>query len=187
MALAIEGISQLRQLCKVKQKINLESTSLGTKSIPEISNYGLHCQKCYLVLMLDLDVQIPGTGIQCVVLHWSQPDLIFDCNAIDSPFLLEPDPVHIPVISAPYLHPKLHLSLITVTLFFFSTSHLLISSSNASNIFLRKQWSLEVVFMQAALLDPHVAINYFFGRPNASKGGEVASECDHPIFSIFNL
>ena len=175
MTLVMEGTSQSPS--HLKLKIIPTYISLGTKSVPEISSYGLHCRKRYLLLMLDLDVQIPGTGIQCVVLHWCQPDLVFDCKKVDPPYLLESDPGRIPVTFAPYIAPQApplsHHRYIFLLFEQPSTYQLPKCFEHIPPKSMESRGGFDIkVFMQAASLGPPVAINYFFGRLNASKGGD---------------
>ncbi|KAJ5675285.1 uncharacterized protein N7477_005219 [Penicillium maclennaniae] len=149
----------------------------GTKSVPQISSYGLHCQRRYLLLMLDPDVQIPGTGIQCMVLHWYQPDLVFDCKKVDPPYLLEPDPDRTPVTFAPYIAPQApplsHHRYIFLLFEQPPTYHFPKCFEHIPPKSMEARGGFDIkVFMQAASLGPPVAINYFFGRLDASKGDD---------------
>lgn len=130
--------------------------------------------------MLDPDAQVPGTGIQCVVLHWYQPDLIFDCKANDPQGLLKPDPDRVPGLSAQYIPPQPPpLSHHRYIFFLFEQP----ASYRLPRCFeyippktLESRVGFDIrLFMQASSLDPPVAINYFFGRLNASKGDEPSS------------
>lgn len=142
-----------------------------------MSSYGLHCHIRYLLFMLDLDVQIPTTGIQNVVLHWYQPDLVFDCNLRDPPNLLAPDKEHSSDFVAPYIAPQAPVGSHHRYVFLLFEQQ---PSYNFPRCFehvpprtIESRAGFDIkAFMHAASLGPPVAVNYFFGRRNVSKGDD---------------
>ncbi|KAJ5453949.1 uncharacterized protein N7458_004905, partial [Penicillium daleae] len=73
---------------------------------PEIGTVGLNCNSRYLILSLDLDVVLPGTRIQTVILHWYQSNLTFDCNGDGNHSVLKPGEDDSSSYTAPYIAPQ---------------------------------------------------------------------------------
>ncbi|KAJ5404539.1 hypothetical protein N7509_004410 [Penicillium cosmopolitanum] len=151
----------------------------GTKYIPEISSYGLCCQKHYIMLSLDIDVVMPNTGTQTVVLHWYQPHLAFNCTNgnqdEDTSRRLIPDnninstTDYLAPYIAPQPPPNSHHRYVFLLFaqppdyrFPKCFSHIPPKTPDARAGFDLRQ------FMHAAGLGPPVAVNYFYGRNQAS-------------------
>ncbi|KAJ5577433.1 uncharacterized protein N7459_006397 [Penicillium hispanicum] len=149
--------------------------TLDTGMIPEISSIGLNCHRRYIVVFLDLDVTIPDTGIETVVLHWYQPDLVFNCTPHHPPAWLLPDGDLVSPSEAPYIAPQppptshhryLYLLFVQPEGYQFPKcfSHIPPKTVEARGGFDIRQ------FMDAAGLDQPVALNYFFARKDVPEG-----------------
>lgn len=154
--------------------------AVDTQVAPEISSIDLNCRTRYMLLMLDLDGMFPGTAIEIVVLHWYQPDLVFNCTKeIHPPFLI-PDNDTISDNVAPYIGPQpppcTHHRYVYFLFeqpssyrFPICFSHVPPKTSDARAGFDMRE------FMQAAGLEAPVAVNYFFGRHDASSCPPIPS------------
>ncbi|CAL5867125.1 uncharacterized protein PFLUO_LOCUS1337 [Penicillium psychrofluorescens] len=142
-----------------------------TKTVPEIGHASLHCGTRYLILFLDLDVMIPGTAIQTVVLHWYQPDLILNCTETNSPGHLVPSdgsggpssPIAEYIGPQPPLgshHRYVYLLYVQPLKYRFPACF---SHIPPENMAARAGFDVRQ-FMQAAGLDVPLAVTYFFGR-----------------------
>lgn len=130
--------------------------------------------------MLDLDGMLPGTAIQTVVLHWYQPDLIFNCAKHNHTPFLVPDNDTISDNVAPYIAPQPPpCSHHRYVYFLFEQpssyrspqcfSHIPPKTVDARAGFDMRE------FMHAAGLGTPVAVNYFFARSNASDCAPIPS------------
>jgi hypothetical protein len=149
----------------------LFDTSLDSVPLPEIGTMGLDCNSRYLILSVDPDVVLPGTGVQTVVLHWYQSNLTFSCNG-EGDFILKPSD-DVDSNTAPYVAPQppagSHHRYVFL-LFNQSQSyefpdcfqHIPPQTVDARGGFDIRE------FMTATELDPPVAINYFYGRRKPS-------------------
>ncbi|KAJ5394861.1 uncharacterized protein N7487_009164 [Penicillium crustosum] len=148
-----------------------------TSKIPEISSMNLECNEKYIILFIDLDAIVPGTRIQSVILHWYQPNLMIDCRKPSPPSIIVPGKddgdKHNPI--APYIAPRappntrhryVYLLFAQPPAYRFPDcfSHVFPETVSARAGFDIRE------FMQAAGLDPPVAINYFIGRHEPAEG-----------------
>lgn len=139
--------------------------------------------------MIDIDGMIPGTAIEIVVLHWYQPDLVFKCTEQSNAPFLTPDDDTISDSVAPYIGPQpppcTHHRYVY---FLFEQpptyrfpecfSHVPPKTLEARAGFDMRE------FMRAAGLEAPVAVNYFFGRHNASDCPAIPSATTtsfHPV------
>lgn len=147
-------------------------TSLDTGPLPEIGILGLDCNSRYLIVSLDPDVVLPGTGIQTVILHWYQSNLTFKCIGQGDSGVLKPGDNH-DSNTAPYIPPQPPVGSHHRYLFLlFNQSryyefpacfeHIPPQTKDARSGFDIRE------FMLAAELDPPIAINYFFGQHTPS-------------------
>lgn len=137
------------------------------------------CQKHYIMLSLDIDVVMPNTGTQTVVLHWYQPHLAFNCTNgnqdEDTSRRLIPDnninstTDYLAPYIAPQPPPNSHHRYVFLLFaqppdyrFPKCFSHIPPKTPDARAGFDLRQ------FMHAAGLGPPVAVNYFYGRNQAS-------------------
>ncbi|KXG51977.1 Major facilitator superfamily domain, general substrate transporter [Penicillium griseofulvum] len=144
-----------------------------TTMIPEISSTNLQCNQKYIILFIDLDVIIPGTAIQSVILHWYQPNLSMDCTKPTPPSTIVPGKGHERAASyiAPRAPPNTHHRYVYLLFtqpaayqFPECFSHVLPETVNARAGFDIKE------FVQAAGLDAPIAMNYFIGKHVPSDG-----------------
>jgi hypothetical protein len=155
----------------------LFNTPLDTGPLPEIGTLGLGCSSRYLIVSLDPDVVLPGTGIQTVILHWYQSNFTFNCNGEGDSGVLKPGDNHDgdkhDSNTAPYIPPQPPVGSHHRYLFLlFNQSqsyefpecfeHIPPQTKDARSGFDIRE------FMLAAELDPPIAINYFFGRHTPS-------------------
>ncbi|KAJ5817397.1 hypothetical protein N7447_009630 [Penicillium robsamsonii] len=148
-----------------------------TTVAPEISSMNLRWNQNYIILFIDLDAILPGSYIQSVILHWYQPNLTMDCTKPTTPSKLIPgkdhEDHHQPAAS--YIAPRAPIN----------THHryvyLLFAQPPAyrfpdcfSHVFpetVRARAGFDIrEFVQAAGLDPPIAMNYFIGRHEPSEG-----------------
>ncbi|CAI7636595.1 unnamed protein product [Penicillium glandicola] len=147
-----------------------------TTTIPEISSINLRCNQKYIILFIDLDVILPGTRIQSVILHWYQPNLIMDCTGPSPPSTLIPDEdhgdkSHPASYIAPRAPPNTHHRYVYLLFaqpptyqFPQCFSHVFPETVSARSGFDIRR------FVQAAGLDPPIAMNYFIGRHEPAEG-----------------
>ncbi|KAJ5676365.1 hypothetical protein N7536_012537 [Penicillium majusculum] len=148
-----------------------------TSKIPEISSMNLECDKKYIILFIDLDAILPGTRIQSVILHWYQPNLMIDCTNPPPPSTIVPGKdggkKHRPAASyiAPRAPPNTHHRYVYLLFaqppayqFPYCFSHVFPETVSARAGFDIRE------FMQAAGLDPPIAMNYFIGRHEPAEG-----------------
>ncbi|KAJ5353397.1 hypothetical protein N7452_002371 [Penicillium brevicompactum] len=148
-----------------------------TLVIPEIGTNELHCKEKYILFFIDLDAILPGTKIQSVILHWYQSNLGLDCTNPHHHRLIIPREGHEgndhPAASyiAPRPPPNTHHRYVFLLFaqryeyrFPNCFAHVFPETVDARAGFdIRK-------FMQAAGLDPPLAMNYFFGRHEPADG-----------------
>jgi hypothetical protein len=145
--------------------------------IPEISTMNLACNEKYIILFIDLDAILPGTRIQSVILHWYQGSLVVDCTKPSPPSVLVPGKdhgdKHDPTASyiAPRAPPNTHHRYVYLLFaqppayeFPECFSHVFPETVSARAGFDTRK------FVQAAGLDPPVAMNYFIGRHEPTEG-----------------
>ncbi|KAJ5521090.1 hypothetical protein N7463_001543 [Penicillium fimorum] len=149
----------------------------GTTMIPDIGSLNLRCNQKYIILFIDLDAILPGTRIQSVILHWYQPNLMMDCTKPTPPSKLVPakdhEDDHQPAASyiAPRAPPNTHhryvyLLFVQPPAYQFPDcfSHVFPETVSARAGFDIRE------FVQAAGLDPPIAMNYFVGRHEPTEG-----------------
>lgn len=123
--------------------------------------------------MIDLDGMLPGTAIQTVVLHWYQPNMVFNCTQKGHRDLLRPGINCTASHIAPYIPPQpppcshhryVYLLFAQSPSYRFPEcfSHIPPKTVDARAGFDMRQ------FMQVAALDPPIAVNYFVARNNAT-------------------
>lgn len=138
---------------------------------------GLGCNARYLIVSLDLDVVLPGTGTQTVILHWYQPNLTFDCNGKENPSLLEPDDdddqsLHAAPYIAPQPPPGTHHRYVFLLFNQSQTYEFPQCFEYIPPQTMEARAGFDIrQFMLAAGLDQPIAINYFFGhrKPNRDE------------------
>lgn len=152
--------------------------SLDTTEIPDLGAIGLHCNNRYIVFFIDLDAILPGTHVQSVILHWYQPNLAVECESTREPLLQIPGK-H-PEAAASYIPPRpppnTHHRYVFLLFkqppqykFPDCFTHVFPESVSARSGFDIK------TFIQAAKLDPPIAMNYFFGRHDPADGESTNS------------
>ena len=150
---------------------------LDTIVSPEMSSIGLKCHERYLVLFIDLDAMIPNTKIETIVLHWYQPDLVFNCTEKGP---LKPANHRDITYDAPYIPPQppptshhryLYLLFQQPSGYMFPEcfSHIPPKTVQARAGFDLRE------FMAAASLDQPVALNYFIAQMDVPDGADPPS------------
>jgi hypothetical protein len=150
--------------------------------VPEISGKDLDYNKTYLVLFVDLDVIMPGTGTGTVILHWYQSNLSKNSTKHHHPSHLVPDKDHenFPDIEAPYIAPRAppntHHRYVYVLFeqppayrFPHCFAHMFPPTPEA-----RAGFDIPK-FIQAAELGPPLAMNYFVGRHEPTSGDPTSA------------
>ncbi|KAJ5190012.1 Major facilitator superfamily domain general substrate transporter [Penicillium cf. griseofulvum] len=156
-------------------KPGMELDIRETTMIPEISSMNLRCNEKYIILFIDLDVILPGTAIQTVILHWYQPNLMMDCTKPTPPSTIVPDKEHEDNRAASYISPRappnthhryVYLLFAQPAAYRFPEcfSHVFPETVSA-----RAGFDI-MEFVQAAGLDPPIAMNYFIGRHEPADG-----------------
>ncbi|KAJ5153630.1 uncharacterized protein N7500_009069 [Penicillium coprophilum] len=154
-------------------ELNIQETTM----IPEISSINLRCDQKYMIFFIDLDAILPGTRIQSVILHWYQPNLMMDCKKPTPPSRIVPgkdyDDQPQPTASyiAPRAPPNTHHRYVYLLFeqpeayqFPECFSHVFPETVSARAGFDIRE------FIQATVLDPPVAMNYFIGRHEPGQG-----------------
>ncbi|KAJ5179281.1 hypothetical protein N7492_002491 [Penicillium capsulatum] len=164
---------------------------LDTTEIPELSGTELNCGNRYLLFFIDLDAVIPGTATSTVVLHWYQPDLIPDCSKKSNSNLLVPDSNTSSPCIAGYIPPQLppgsHHRYIYLLYEQSETYEFPDCFSHIPPKTLDGRAGFDMrEFMSAAGLGSPIALNYFFGRNNASDS-EVTSIPSHTTTSFRSM
>lgn len=136
---------------------------------PEIGTVGLNCNSRYLILSLDLDVVLPGTRIQTVILHWYQSNLTFDCNGDGNHSILKPGEDDGSSYTAPYIAPQpppgTHHRYVFLLFNHWHTYEFPDCFEKIPPATMEARSGFDIrKFMLASGLDPPIAINYFFGR-----------------------
>lgn len=163
--------------------------TIDTQVAPEISSMDLNCRTRYMLLMLDLDGMIPGTSTEIVVLHWYQPDLVFNCTNHTPPPFLRPDNDTVSDNVAPYVAPQAPPCTHHRYVYFLFEqpssyrfpdcfAHVPPKTLDARAGFDMRE------FMRAAGLDAPVAVNYFFGRHNSSDCAPIPSATSTSFRSV---
>ncbi|OQE06387.1 hypothetical protein PENVUL_c018G01925 [Penicillium vulpinum] len=148
-----------------------------TSVIPELSSMNLRCNQKYITVFIDLDAILPGTRIQSVILHWYQPNLMIDCTKPKTPSILVPGDDHgdnhhsAASYIAPRAPPNTHHRYVYLLFaqppgykFPECFSHVFPETVSA-----RAGFDVRG-FIQAAGLNPPIAMNYFIGRHEPTEG-----------------
>ncbi|OQD89057.1 hypothetical protein PENANT_c003G08505 [Penicillium antarcticum] len=149
---------------------------IETTIVPEISGKEFDCNKRYLVLFVDLDVIMPGTSTETVILHWYQSNL-FKSSSSHHPSQLVPDKNHEddPDIEAPYIAPRAPPNTHHRYVYFlFEKPPAYRFPRCFAHIFpltMEARAGFDVAkFIQAAKLDSPLAMNYFVGWHEPASG-----------------
>lgn len=148
---------------------------------PELGTRGLDCNARYLIISLDLDVILPETSTQTVVLHWLQSNFTFTCNGKGNSHVLLPgddDHLH-SSYTAPYIAPQPPPGTHHRYVFLLFNQSEVYDFPQCFEYIPPKTMEARAgfdirQFMDAAGLDPPVAINYFFGYRKPSHE-------EHPV------
>jgi hypothetical protein len=148
-----------------------------TTMIPEIGTFDLECSKRYMVFFIDVDVILPGTSIQSVILHWYQSNLSFECTNLHSPSFIIPCKYHedASCAAASYIAPRAPPNSHHRYVFLLFAQHSQFQFPECfahvfpETVSARSGFDIKK-FIQVAELDPPIALNYFVGGHEPADG-----------------